>query len=71
MQRLTALGDDRVELTRDPQARERRIGDQCQALARKIVDDGEDAETATVAQRVAIIAPLLTDPVKAVRIAAA
>src|SRR5256886_4951032 len=53
VQRLAALGDDRVELTRDPQARERRIGDQCQALARKIVDDGEDAETATVAQRVA------------------
>src|SRR5438477_12717096 len=52
VQRLAALGDDRVELTRDPQARERRIGDQCQALARKIVDDGEDAETATVAQRV-------------------
>jgi hypothetical protein len=42
--RLTALSNNRIEHAPDPQAGQRGIGDQRQALAGEIVDDGENAE---------------------------
>src|SRR5271154_3359997 len=41
-QRNAARGDDRIELAADPQARRRGIGDQHQAFAGEVADDGED-----------------------------
>ena len=39
-----------IELTRDTRARQRRVRDQRQALAREVVDDGEHAEAAPIAK---------------------
>ena len=50
--RLATPGHDRVELTPDPQAGERGVGDQRQAFAGEVVDDGEDAKAPAVAQLV-------------------
>jgi hypothetical protein len=46
--RLTAFRNNRIELAPDPQAGQRGIGDQRQALAGEIVDDGENAEAPAV-----------------------
>ena len=45
-------GDEAVELASDAQAGERGIGDQRQALAGEVVDDGENAEAPTVGESV-------------------
>lgn len=42
--RLTVEPDELVELPRDARAGERGVGDQTEAFARAVVDDGEDAE---------------------------
>ena len=47
-----ARGDDRLELARDPQARERGVGDQRQAFAGEVVDDRENAEAPAVGERI-------------------
>jgi hypothetical protein len=64
--RLAAPGDDGVELAPDPQPRQRGIGDQRQALASEIVDDGEDAEASAIAQLVVqkIERPALVRPLR-------
>src|SRR5262249_38232872 len=49
---LTAFSNNRVELAPDPQAGQRGIGDQRQALAGEIVDDGENAEAPAVTELV-------------------
>jgi hypothetical protein len=46
--RLAALDDEPVQLARHPQAGQRGVGDQGQALARAVVDHREDAEAAAV-----------------------
>ena len=43
-------GDERIELARDPQARQRGVGDQRQALAGEVVDDRQDAEAPAVGE---------------------
>src|SRR5579871_6079723 len=50
--RTATHGDDRLELAHDPQSRQRRVGDQRQAFAREVVDDGEDAEPSPVRERI-------------------
>ena len=47
--RLSAFGDNRIELAPDPQAGKRGVGDQRQTFAGKVVDDGEDPEPPAVA----------------------
>src|ERR1700737_2353032 len=47
---LAARGDNRAELAPDPPAGKRGIGDERQAFAGEVVDDGEDAKPPAVAQ---------------------
>jgi hypothetical protein len=47
-----AGGDQGVELAHDPQARQRGVGDQEEAFAREVVDEGQDAEPAAVGERI-------------------
>ena len=48
--RLTAHGDEGLELASDPHARQRGVGHQRQALAGTIIDHGQDAEAAAAGQ---------------------
>jgi hypothetical protein len=45
---FTAFGNYRIEFAPDPQPGQRGIGDQRQALAGEIVDDGEDAKAPAI-----------------------
>lgn len=49
-ERFAARGNDGIELSPDTQARRRGVGDQCQALAGEVIDNGEDAESPAIAQ---------------------
>jgi hypothetical protein len=46
--RTAAHGNEEIELTHDAQARQRRIGNQCQAFAREIIDDRQDSEATAI-----------------------
>jgi hypothetical protein len=46
--RPAAKGDERFKLAHHPQARQRSIGDEIQALAGEVVDDRQDAKAAAV-----------------------
>jgi hypothetical protein len=49
---LAASGNNGIEFAPHPLARQRRVGDQRQALTGKIIDHGQDAEAAAVAELV-------------------
>ena len=46
--RLAALAEQPIEFARNPDARDRGIGDQCQTLARAIIYDHEDAHAPAI-----------------------
>jgi hypothetical protein len=46
-------GDDRVQFTHDPRARQGGIGDQRQALPREIIHDRQNPEPATIGEGIA------------------
>jgi hypothetical protein len=50
--RSTAPGNDDIELTHDPQARQRGIGDERQAFTVEVVDDRQNPETSAVGERI-------------------
>src|SRR4029077_13817951 len=59
-----AAGDNGVELSCDPQARERGIGHQAEALPGKVVDHSQDPETAAISHNIAdeVHGPALVRP---------
>jgi hypothetical protein len=42
--RTAAHGNEEIELTHDAQARQQRVGDQCQAFAREVIDNCQNPE---------------------------
>jgi hypothetical protein len=48
---LAALDEQPIELAGDPDARDRVIGNQCQALAGAAIDDHQDAQRAAADRR--------------------
>ena len=51
--RLPSLGDDGIELPRKPPTSEGRVGDQRQAFAPEVVDDGQDPKMTTICEGIA------------------
>jgi len=49
-QRPTTPGNDGIQFTHHTVARQRGIGDQCQALPRMVIDDGQHPEAAAIGE---------------------